>query len=58
MTRANESSATQDQDPAARTYHPPRLFVYGQMRELTAAGSGEETEFEKGGMGVGGMKRS
>ena len=57
MTRANESSATQDQDPTAHPYHPPRLFVYGQMRELTAAGSGEETEFEKGPMLVGGMKK-
>ena len=57
MTRANESSAPKDQDPGGRRYHPPRLFVYGQMRELTAAGSGEEIEAVKGGMGVGGMKR-
>ena len=57
MTRTEERDPSQDQGSVTRRYHPPRLLVYGQMRELTAAGSGEETEFEKGGMGVGGMKK-
>ena len=56
MTRTEERDPSQDRVQVR--YHPPRPLVYGQMRELTAAGTGEDTEFEKGGMGVGGMKKS
>ena len=53
----SESVRQQDHVHGSRRYYPPRLLIYGQMRELTAAGTGTDTEFEKGSMLVGGAKR-
>jgi hypothetical protein len=36
------------QQPGRRSYHRPRLFVYGAVRNLTAGGSGNASEGEKG----------
>ena len=33
-----------------RTYHCPRLHVYGSLRELTAGGSGVASENNQGGV--------
>mgnify|MGYP006280941385 FL=1 len=39
----------QDQDTITRKpYSPPRLTVYGAVRDLTAGGSGKSSENNKG----------
>lgn len=44
-TEAQERKAPQSK---ARPYHPPRVVVYGAVREITSSGTGSKTENNKG----------
>lgn len=44
MTHITEDQKTAVQQPNWRPYHTPRLFVYGAVRQLTAAGSVDSPE--------------
>jgi hypothetical protein len=44
MVEGNEKKSTSGQMPARRTYHPPRLKIYGVLKDLTTAGSGRSGE--------------
>lgn len=38
MVEGNEKKSTSGQMPPRRTYHPPRLKIYGVLKDLTTAG--------------------
>lgn len=44
MVEGNEKKSTSGQMPPRRTYHPPRLKIYGVLKDLTTAGSGSAGE--------------
>lgn len=48
MTHQTEEPTAKAQKSRAHPYHPPRLVMYGAVRELTAGGSGNANEGEKG----------
>ncbi len=44
MVQGNEKKSTSGQRPPRRTYHPPRLMIYGVLKDLTTGGSGPMVE--------------
>lgn len=44
MVEGNEKKSTSGQMPPRRTYHPPRLKIYGGLKDLTTAGAGSAGE--------------
>ena len=49
MNSKSEKHQVKITHPRNRAYHAPRIFVYGAMRELTAAGTGASVESNPGG---------
>lgn len=50
--------AKQETSKIRKTYHPPRFVQYGQLQELTAGGTGFQTEKGVGkGKGLGDKQR-
>jgi hypothetical protein len=47
--RGRDEAYTRDPAAERRPYRPPRLVVYGSLRELTAAGIGSTQEKGVGG---------
>jgi len=50
MTHWPEDQKTTVRQPVRRSYHKPRLFIYGAVRNLTAGGSGKASENNQGGV--------
>ncbi len=48
MTPRTEQPTAKAQKTRTRPYHPPRLVMYGVVRELTAGGSGNAQESSSG----------
>jgi hypothetical protein len=44
MTRVIDDQKGPRRQPNMRPYHPPRLLVYGDVRELTLGGNGPSPE--------------
>lgn len=49
MKHLTEDHEQQVQHSKARPYNPPRLLVYGAVREITSGGSGKANEGNMGG---------
>jgi hypothetical protein len=48
MKHLTEDQEQQVQSSSRRLYHPPRLSVYGTVRQLTNGGTGNMTESQPG----------
>lgn len=44
MGHEDDKRTAAGERPVRRTYHPPRLLVYGVLRDLTTGGSGAKPE--------------
>lgn len=53
MTHGPEDQKTAVRQPVRRSYHKPRLFVYGAVRGLTMGGSKGEAENNPNSQGKG-----